>query len=317
MDVTLTLESVEFSGLEIPESLPFGGEQKLTVHELIGGARVVDAMGRSDMPLEWSGHFLGATALGRARYVDGLRVAGNAVPLSWSELFYNVTIKNFEADFRNPFLIPYKIGCVVVEDLSNPVTSLPPPSIDDQMDTDLDAANGYGALIGNGALSGLLGGIGAAIGAISSFANAAQATLNTVLFPIAAAQTQVGTLIASVTNTIQNVGTVGGVLPNTPITSLATSLIGQAASFNQLPPLYGLQSVLGRMTANLGSVAGSSQVRTVAGGNLFQIAAANYGDADSWTSIAKANGLSDPVINGLAALKIPAKADVTGGLLGV
>src|SRR5690348_9079296 len=111
MSIVLTLESVEFSGLEVPENIPFGGDQKLNVHELIGGARVVDAMGRSDMPLEWSGHFLGSTALDRARYVDGLRVAGKAVPLSWSELAYNVVIRTFEADFRNQAWIPYRISC--------------------------------------------------------------------------------------------------------------------------------------------------------------------------------------------------------------
>lgn len=317
MGLIVTLESVQFSNLEVPENIPFGGDQKLNVHELIGGARVVDAMGRSDMALEWSGHFLGENALDRARYVDGLRVAGNAVPLNWSELSYTVVIRTFEADFRNQAWIPYRISCVVVEDLSNPVSSLPPAALDDQMDADMDAANGYGGLIGDGTLTGLLGGLDSAIGAVSSFANAAQATINTVLLPIAAVQSRVGILIASLTNTVQNVGTVGGVLPNTPITSAASSLINQAANFNQLPPLYGLQSVMGRMTANLGSVAGSSQVQTVAGGNLFQIAAANYGDADSWTAIAKANGLSDPVITGLASLKIPAQADTTGGILGV
>lgn len=317
MGIIVTLENVQFSGLEVPENISFGGDQKLTVHELVGGARVVDAMGRSDAPLEWSGYFMGPTALERARYVDGLRVAGKAVPLNWSELAYNVVVQSFRADFRNQILIPYTITCVVVEDQTQPVTALAPSSIDDAMGSDMDAANGYGDQIGDNTLSGLLGTLDTAIGAVSSFANAAQATINTVLVPIAAVQSRVTTLIASATNTVQNIGTVGGVLPNTPITQAASSLIGQAASFNSLTPLYGLQSVVGRMSANLGSVSGASQVQTVAGGNLFQIASEAYGDADSWTAIAKANGLIDPVINGLASLKIPAKADTTGGLLGV
>lgn len=317
MGIVVTLESVEFSGLEVPENIPFGGDQKLTVHELIGGARVIDAMGRSDRALEWSGYFMGATALDRARYVDGLRVAGKAVPLTWSELAYSVVVQSFRADFRNVAMIPYTITCAVVQDQTQPTTSLAAPPLDDQMDADMDAATGYGGQIGDGGLSGLLGGIGTAINAVSSFANASQSVLNTVLTPIAAAQSQLGLLIASATNTIQNVVTVGGVLPNTPALSAANALIGQAASFNSLTPMYGLQSVLGRMSANLGSVSSSANVQTVAGGNLFQIAAANYGDADSWTAIAKANGLSDPVITGLATLKLPAQGDTTGGLLGV
>ena len=317
MGIIVQLESVQFSGMEVPESIPFGGDQKLNVHELIGGARVVDAMGRSDMPLEWSGIFMGDTALDRARYVDGLRVAGNAVPLTWSELSYSVVIRSFKADFRFVSYIPYSITCEVVQDQTQPQTSLAPPPLDDQMDADMDAAFGYGGLIGDSTLSGLLGGINTAIAGISSFANASQSALNAVLLPIAAAQTQLTTLIAAATNTIQNVGTVGGILPNTPTLTAANALIGQAAAFNSLPPMYALQNTLGRMSANISSVSSSANVQTVAGGNLFQIAADAYGDADSWTAIAKANGLSDPVINGLASLKIPAAADTTGGLLGV
>src|SRR6185312_10688696 len=96
---------------------------------------------------------------------------------------------------------------------------------------------------------------------------------------IANAQSQLTTLIASAANTIQNVGTVGGVLPNTPALAASNALISQAAAFNSLPPMYALQNVLGRMSANLGSVSSSANIQTVAGGNLFQIAAENYGDA--------------------------------------
>ena len=38
---------------------------------------------------------------------------------------------------------------------------------------------------------------------------------------------------------------------------------------------------------------------------LFHIAASFYGDARLWTRIADANGLSDPIVNGVARLVIP------------
>ena len=38
---------------------------------------------------------------------------------------------------------------------------------------------------------------------------------------------------------------------------------------------------------------------TVAGGNLFAIALAELGDATQWDRIAKLNGLTDPMIEGL------------------
>ncbi len=52
---------------------------------------------------------------------------------------------------------------------------------------------------------------------------------------------------------------------------------------------------------------------TVAGGNLFAIAAAQLGDATQWIRIAQANGLSDSILQGLVTLLIPAVDPNAGG----
>ncbi|MEJ0016747.1 MAG: LysM peptidoglycan-binding domain-containing protein [Acetobacteraceae bacterium] len=44
---------------------------------------------------------------------------------------------------------------------------------------------------------------------------------------------------------------------------------------------------------------------TVAGDNLFRIAAAQLGDATQWIRIAQLNNLSDPVLTGVTILLIP------------
>lgn len=44
---------------------------------------------------------------------------------------------------------------------------------------------------------------------------------------------------------------------------------------------------------------------TVAGGNLFQIAAVQLGDATQWIRIAELNRISDPMLIGVTALLIP------------
>ena len=51
---------------------------------------------------------------------------------------------------------------------------------------------------------------------------------------------------------------------------------------------------------------------TVAGGNLFKIAAAELGDATQWIRIAELNGLSDPVLVGVVTLRLPDQ-DPSGG----
>ena len=52
---------------------------------------------------------------------------------------------------------------------------------------------------------------------------------------------------------------------------------------------------------------------TVAGGNLFALAAQLLGDATQWLRIAQANGLSDPVLQGLVTLVIPPVDPAAGG----
>ncbi len=62
----------------------------------------------------------------------------------------------------------------------------------------------------------------------------------------------------------------------------------------------------------------SRRTITVAGGNLFQIAAQYLGDATQWNRIAALNSMRDPMLpNGITVLKMPvvnAKAG-NGGIL--
>lgn len=44
---------------------------------------------------------------------------------------------------------------------------------------------------------------------------------------------------------------------------------------------------------------------TVIGGNLFEIASQQLGDATQWIRIAQLNDLSDPMLDGLQILLIP------------
>ena len=52
---------------------------------------------------------------------------------------------------------------------------------------------------------------------------------------------------------------------------------------------------------------------TVAGGNLFQIAAQLLGDATQWIRIAQLNGLSDPMLSGVVTLLLPDVNPNAGG----
>ena len=307
MTTTITLGGVAFQAFEVPDKIPFGGEQMIAVHKLIGGQKKVDALGRDDLALEWTGHFTGSDGLSRARTIDAMRVKGAAVDLTWSELSYSVVIKRFVVDYAD-FLLGYTISCEVVADQASPTTSAESPSLDDQMADDMSTASGLGAQIGDATLSGQLSSLSTAVSAVSDFANATQSVLTAVLAPLSAAQGQVSALIGSA----QAVLTAD--LGATPA-SIVTGLLGQATAAASLPNLYAVGSVLSRMASNVAAAGQGGSTETLVGGDLSVLASQVYGDASAWTTIARANTLTDPVLQGINTLVIPPTPDDFGGVL--
>jgi nucleoid-associated protein YgaU len=51
----------------------------------------------------------------------------------------------------------------------------------------------------------------------------------------------------------------------------------------------------------------------VAGGNLFQLAAQELGDATQWIRIAQLNRISDPMLTGIVTLMVPDPDPNAGG----
>lgn len=122
-DTTLQLGDITLTGFEIPERVPFGGKQSLMVHPLVGGARVVDAMGAEPRPIRWSGIIFSTpdtVANARAQQIDLMRSAGQAIVLSWFTNSYLVTIKEFLPDWERFYQIPYEIECEVIQNLTQP-----------------------------------------------------------------------------------------------------------------------------------------------------------------------------------------------------
>jgi hypothetical protein len=141
-DVTLLLGPVVFQDFEVPSGVNFGGRQRLALHRLPGGPRVIDALGRDDAQISFSGIFSGSDATLRARSLDELRVAGIALPLTWDVLFYTVLISEFQASYRNGWWIPYRIVCTVLRDEASALVQLV-ASLATTALADIGAASGY------------------------------------------------------------------------------------------------------------------------------------------------------------------------------
>jgi nucleoid-associated protein YgaU len=190
------------------------------------------------------------------------------------------------------------------------------PGLHQMVKGDNALAQGLGAKIGDGKLSGLLGTLDSAIGKVSDFAKATQATINGVLDPIRDVAGRVETLIATTENTLNSVTTLGGLVPNNPLSRTVRRIEDQVNATTRSADLFDLQSTVGRLAGNLGAAKSGGAEVVVAGGDLYRLAETAYGDAREWATIAKANGLADPVISGVQKLLVPPKAAGVDGVLG-
>lgn len=142
------LGGFQFTDYAIPEMVPQGGEHHLIVHKLIGGVRVVDAMGQDDHDITWSGRFQGPLATQHAVTLDNLRKAGAQLPLIVDGQFYTVTIKKFEWDYERSYQILYRITCVVViGSTGGPIAQ--PATLDTLIGLDMSAAGSLITLFSN------------------------------------------------------------------------------------------------------------------------------------------------------------------------
>jgi hypothetical protein len=108
----ITIGNLELDGFEIPEALRFGGRQRLAIHTLAGGKRVVERLGPDDDEVQFRGTFSGPNAEGRVRAFEELRISGEIVWLTWASFRRQVIVKRFAVDYANPSWIHYEISCV-------------------------------------------------------------------------------------------------------------------------------------------------------------------------------------------------------------
>jgi hypothetical protein len=116
MSSYLLLGPVLFQSFELPDKIAWGGTQRMAIHRLPGGARIIDSLGRDDADITWAGIFSGPDAAIRARLLDLLRADGGVLPLAWSSFVYSAVIAKFEAEYAASNWIPYRITCTVLRD---------------------------------------------------------------------------------------------------------------------------------------------------------------------------------------------------------
>ena len=132
---TVLLGDIVFQRREVPDHMPWGGEQKLAIHTLLGGTRVIDAMGPNPHPIQWSGLFFGTAATDRARRVDAMKDQGGQVSLHWGSFSYQVVIHKFLPVYKHEWEVHYEISCEVVTQSTSGATNTLDTSINNDLNT--------------------------------------------------------------------------------------------------------------------------------------------------------------------------------------
>ena len=195
----LVLGPVAFETFEVPARIGFGGHQRMVVHTLPGGARIIDTMGRDDAPIAWSGAFSGPDAALRARLLDILRSEGAVWTLAWDAFSFSVIIAEFEAQYERSNWIPYRVSCTVLAD-DAAVLAQAAVSVVGLALGDLAAAASYPGIDASGAIAalGLSGSAGQAASVLAlGQLNAGIAQQMTVAGTTMASASDVGTAVAN------------------------------------------------------------------------------------------------------------------------
>jgi hypothetical protein len=323
----------EFAGTEVPEKINFGGTQMLNTQKMVGGLRVVESLGADDATITWSGIFYGPNAIDRAQYLNQVRRNGNVCRLTWESFQYTVVISEFKADFNKRFWIQYSMSCQVVEDEVAAIAVPAKPSPNDALNQDsatvtqlssqinlqsiVAAAQAVSTAIvnvtnavhpiANGLVSLSVPQSGPQVGPFSTLSVAANAAILAAHAPLAVLQNSAQAAIANNEQAIEALPSLGYIDPEQPMSAQVNALVAQCNAATQLPSLYELNALTYRMQDNLDLVADPARNNQIVtgGGNLYQLAAQEYGDATRWTDIAGASGIGDPMMTGFHIVTVP------------
>lgn len=119
----VTIGSMTLRDFEVPQAIRYGGQQRLAVHHLGDGRRIVEALGHDDIDIEFGGVLTGPDAASRARTLEQLCRTGSQVPLVWDTNRLTVIVQRFTADYASESWINYRLACNVMD--TTPATTVP------------------------------------------------------------------------------------------------------------------------------------------------------------------------------------------------
>lgn len=305
----LILGDFEFLDFEVPERITIPGRQKTAIHQMIGGKRVIDVLGIEYDPIRWSGIFTGSETASRVQALEQLRDAGKSLTFTLDDISFDVLITDFAPVYEFVYRRPYSIELAVIKrnDAVSALDALT-GALDALINSDIGQALGLSSVINVQAITDAVNTVQNAVKSVEDIAHATVSAVQSIVRPIVAAQRIIQQTIGRLESAARQITTLGGLIPGNPVAKTVDNVLKQADMATRIPALYQLSNVLGRLNKNVqaGQTADGVKTITLSGGNLYQVAASQYGDPSLWTSIASVNSLADPQLTGINTLTIPA-----------
>lgn len=201
-DTTLVLGGFVFRDMEIPSELTLGGEQSIKIHKLVGGQRIINAMGSDEGEIIWSGLMLGPDALDRALALDSMRAAGLPVIFSVFSVLYNVVVSKFVFVPERYYQVKFTINLTVVQNLTLQLNTSSLLSFTDSILADLASLNGLAGLLNIPSLTSAVGSLNSAVSAVPNFDSASINQLNSVSTQISSTQSVVTSQLGILKSTL-------------------------------------------------------------------------------------------------------------------
>jgi hypothetical protein len=243
----VTLGGFTFSGdlIEIPDKMRWGVKQHTARHCLPGGTVIIDAMGADWPPIAWRGIFDGPGATARAKSLATLCRAGAPLTLTWLDRIFLVVISSFTADDTTTGWVPYQITCEVAADADQFAGPPAPPSLGQQILSDINDALGFNVVDAAGQAAAVLAKVSAAASLAGAFTGGSSA-FTTLAGAAATAGGVIGGAISLAEIALNGLGTV--VSGASAATSWLTTAAAQAGNLAQATAA---SASIGRIQANL------------------------------------------------------------------
>lgn len=246
------LGSIQFQNREIPDTMKAGSKQMLAIHRVMGGNRVIDAIGPDFPPIKWSGLFYGANAMARARACDELCRSGAEVNLYFGSNAYLVVVEDFDYNYKHEWEVRYSISCQVVG-IQAPIAL---PTLDQTIATDFAAINAISTAAP--AVPAVTGAISVPSSLATAITTAQNATItSTSIIDLSLAQLQpIVNAVNDAFATLQS--TIGSPTNGIDLSAeTATSVIDGINAFASEATLRAVESDLETISAYLGRIVGN------------------------------------------------------------